>query len=156
MLAMEEYTAFLGAVRSSTGLDMLVPDEDGLVSVRVDDTYNLNLQYVAPTGMILCFVEVTTLPEDAPRDTYRALLAGGLFGQDTAGGYFTLEPSSNIVIYNYFFNGEEAARDVDGFVATLEKILQLCSLWSERIADSLTAGEKAQTAEHPGNWNMFA
>ena len=36
MLAMEEYTAFLGAVRSSTGLDMLVPDEDGLVSVRGD------------------------------------------------------------------------------------------------------------------------
>ncbi len=158
MLTMEEYKAFLTAVRNATGQDILVPDEDGLVSVRVEDTFNLSLQFIPHSGMILCFVEVATLPEDAPAATYRELLAGGLFGHDTAGGYFTLEASSNIVIYNYFFNGEETAKDVDGFVFTLEKILQLCEMWSERITDSLSArGEKPPMKQYQyDNRNIFA
>ncbi len=158
MLSKDEYDVFLAAVRSATGLDMLVPDEGGLVSVSVDDKFNLSLQLVASSGMILCFVEVTTLPDDTPAATYRDLLSGGLFGKDTAGGYFTLEPSGNLVIYNYFFSGEEAARDVDGFVFTLEKILQLCEMWSERITDSLSAGVEKQPMKQYqyDNRNIFA
>ncbi len=156
MLTMDEYREFLSAVRTSTGLNMLVPDDDGLVSVRVDDTFNLNLQFIAPSGMILCFVEVTALPENAPAAAYRELLSAGLFGQGTAGGYFTLEPSSNTVLYNYFFNGDEASRDADGFVSTLEMILQLCEVWTGRIDDLLAGREDAGHAEQSGDLNMFA
>ncbi len=155
MLTMDEYRVFLTAVRKATGLDMFVPDEDGLVSVRVDDRFNLNLQFIASSERILCFVEVAALPESAPKAVYRELLAGGLFGQDTAGGYFTLEPSSGTVLYNYFFDGEKAAKDVDGFIFTMENILQICELWSERIAGLLDAGETEQPGHHV-NWHMFA
>ena len=88
MRSMEEYNAFLAAVRKDTGLDMLVPDESGLVTVRVDDKYNLSLQYIGAAGKILCFIEVAQLPKDTPKSVYRGLLAGGLFGQETAGGVF--------------------------------------------------------------------
>ena len=72
---------------------------------------------------------------------YRDLLVGGLFGKDTAGGYFTLEPESETVVYNYFFDLEAAAKDVEDFIATLEKMLQLCDLWAERIKRGLGGGD---------------
>ena len=133
MQTLADFNDFIAAVRKDTGLAPFVPDESGLVSIRVDDTYNVNLQFVEATGKILCFVEVAELPKDAPKDVYRDLLVGGLFGKDTAGGYFAVEPESETVVYNYFFDLDKAAEDTDDFIATLEKILQLCDIWAERI-----------------------
>jgi len=134
----EDYDRLLANVRKQTGIGAMTADESGLVTVRVDDKYNVNLQFVEATGRILCFVEVAVLPKDAPKEVYRDLLAGGLFGKDTCGGYFTLEAESESVVYNYFFDLEAVAKDVDDFVSTLEKILQLCDLWCERIGSKLS------------------
>lgn len=134
----EDYDRFLAEVRKETGIEAIAADESGLVTVRVDDKYNVNLQFVEATGRVLCFVEVAVLPADAPKEVYRDLLAGGLFGKDTAGGYFALEAESESVVYNYFFDLEAAAKDVDDFVSTLEKILQLCDSWCERIGAKLS------------------
>ena len=155
MPTLEEYENFLSDVRESTGLDMLECDDGGLVSVSVDGRYTLNLQYVEATGKILCFVEVATLPPDAPAEVYRDLLAGGLFGRDTAGGYFAFEPESGIVVYNYIFDLESSVRDVDGFVQLLENILKLCDLWSERIAEKLSAGESGGDAAPPPDFGQM-
>ena len=140
MKANSDYEQFLAEVRKVSGIESLKADESGLVSVRVDDAYNVNLQFVEATGKILCFVEVAELPKDAPKDVYRDLLVGGLFGKDTAGGFFAVEPESEAVVYNYFFDLETAAKDVEGFISTIEKILQLCDIWAERIRRVL-AGE---------------
>ena len=149
----EEYDRFLADVRSETGIGAISADESGLVTVRVDDKYNVNLQFVEATGRILCFVEVAVLPKDAPKEVYRDLLAGGLFGKDTAGGYFTLEAESESVVYNYFFDLETAAKDVDDFVSTLEKILQLCDLWCARIDAKLS--EPASNGEDGSQFGGF-
>ena len=87
-------------------------------------------------------MEITQLPKNAAAAVYRDLLAGGLFGKETGGGYFALETETETVVYNYFFDLEVAAKDVDDFVATLEKILQLCDFWVERIRHDL-AGDHA-------------
>ena len=139
----DDYIKFLAEVRKASGVDTLTPDDTGLVSVRVDDTYNVNLQFVEATGKVLCFVEVAQLPRDASKAVYRDLLVGGLFGKDTAGGYFAVEPESETVVYNYFFDLEVAAKDVEDFVHTIEKILQLCDIWAERIRRDLS-GEDAE------------
>ncbi len=70
----------MSEVRKVSGVDTLTPDETGLVSIRVDDAYNVNLQFVEATGRVLCFVEVVQLPPDAPQTVYRAhrLRASGL------------------------------------------------------------------------------
>ena len=146
MKTKDDYNKFLSDVRSASGIESLTPDESGLVSVRVDDAYNVNLQFVEATGKVLCFVEVATLPSDASKAVYRDLLVGGLFGKDTAGGYFAVEPESESVVYNYFFDLEEAAKDVEEFLHTIEKILQLCDIWAERIRRVL-AGEPEGTGE---------
>ena len=144
----EDYEAFLASFRKQTGIAAATSDESGLVTLRVDDTYNVNLQFVEVTGKVLCFIEVAELPADAPKAVYRDLLAGGLFGKDTAGGYFTLEAGSETVVYNYFFDLEVAARDVEDFVSTIEKILQLCDMWSERIKEHLEhSGKSADDPE---------
>lgn len=98
MASKEDYLKFMSEVRKVSGVDMLTPDETGLVSIRIDDAYNVNFQFVEATGKALCFVEVATLPSDA--SVYRDLLVGGLFGKDTAGGYFAVEPESESVVYN--------------------------------------------------------
>ena len=147
MKSIQEYEAFLSAIRKETGIEMLTPDETGLVTVSVDGAYNLNLQYVEATGAVLCFVEVMQLQKDAPKSVYRDLLVGALFGKDTAGGYFTLEDESETVVYNYFFDGERAAQSPEEFVATLEKILQLCDLWVDRI-NSLVNHQKENPKEN--------
>jgi hypothetical protein len=140
----EDYKAFLTKVSEETGIAAFKPSEDGLASMRVDDAYNVNLQFVEATGKVLCFIEVVELPPDAPKAVYRDLLAGGLFGKDTAGGYFSLESKTETVVYNYFFDLETATDDVEEFIHTIEKILQLCDLWSERIKENMAAdgGEK--------------
>ena len=149
MKTKDDYNKFLSDVRNASGIESLTPDESGLVSVRVDDAYNVNLQFVEATGKVLCFVEVATLPPDASKAVYRDLLVGGLFGKDTAGGYFAVEPESESVVYNYFFDLEEAAKDVEEFLHTIEKILQLCDIWAERIRRDLY-GEEAGGAPHDG------
>ena len=149
MVSKEDYLKFMSEVRKVSGVDTLTPDETGLVSIRVDDAYNVNLQFVEATGRVLCFVEVATLPSDASKAVYRDLLVGGLFGKDTAGGYFAVEPESESVVYNYFFDLEEAAKDVEEFVHTIEKILQLCDIWAERIRRDLY-GEEVGGAPHDG------
>ena len=138
MVSREVYDRFLAEVRKETGIEAMTADEAGLVTVRVEEKYNLNLQFVEASGRILCFVEIAVLPKDAPKEVYRDLLAGALFGKDTAGGFFTLEEETESVVYNYFFDLETAAKDVDDFVSTLEKILQLCDVWCERIASKLS------------------
>ena len=143
MANIDDYRSFLDQVRKASGIEAFAPDDTGLVSVRVDDKYNVNLQYVEATGRVLCFVEVTALPAEASRAVYRDLLVGGLFGRDTAGGYFAIEPESETVVYNYFFDLEVAAKDVEDFIHTIEKILQLCDIWAERIRRSLS-GEDAE------------
>ena len=140
MTTKEGYTKFLAEVRKETGIESFASDETGLVSVRVNDTYNVNLQLVEETGRVLCFVEVAELPHDAPKAVYRDLLAGGLFGKETAGGYFAIEPETETVVYNYSFDLAKVAEDVEEFIATLEKILQLCDVWAERIKADLTGG----------------
>ena len=149
MKTKDDYNKFLSDVRNASGIESLTPDESGLVSVRVDDAYNVNLQFVETTGKVLCFVEVATLPPDASKAVYRDLLVGGLFGKETAGGYFAVEPESESVVYNYFFDLEEAAKDVEEFLHTIEKILQLCEIWAERIRRDL-CGEEAEGAPHDG------
>ena len=147
MKTKDDYNKFLSDVRNASGIESLTPDESGLVSVRVDDAYNVNLQFVEATGKVLCFVEVATLPSDASKSVYRDLLVGGLFGKDTAGGYFAVEPESESVVYNYFFDLEEAAKDVEEFLHTIEKILQLCDIWAERIRRDLY-GEEEEGVSH--------
>lgn len=148
-----DYDDFLASLRAATGIEAFAADEDALASVRVDDRYNLNLQFVEATGKILCFVEMATVPADASADVFRDLLAGGLFGKDTAGGFFALEPVTGTVVYNYYFDAEKAGADIDGFVATLEKILQLCDIWAERIRRDLEGeepedGDPTETRPH--------
>ena len=150
MATREEYESFLAEVRKQTGIEAMTSDDAGLVSVRVDEKYNVNLQFVEASGKVLCFIEVATLPYDAPKAVYRDLLAGGLFGKETAGGYFALEAETETVVYNYFFDLETAALDVEDFVSTLEKILQLCDIWAERIQNALSVDEKL-LAEQPAS-----
>ena len=150
MTKKEDYAKFLAEVRKASGVENLTPDDSGLVSIRVDDAYNLNLQFVEATGRVLCFVEVAELPHDAPKAVYRDLLAGGLFGKETAGGHFTLEPTTETVVYNYSFDLATAAEDVDEFIATLEKILQLCDVWAERIKSDIDGSGNVGSVEDPG------
>ena len=139
MNGIEDYKAFLTKVSEETGIAAFKPSEDGLASMRVDDAYNVNLQFIEATGKVLCFIEVMELPPDTPKAVYRDLLAGGLFGKDTAGGYFSLEPETETVVYSYFFDLETAANDIEEFIHTIEKILQLCDLWAERIKGDMSA-----------------
>jgi len=150
MAGKEDYQKFLAQVRKESGIESFKADDSGLVSVRVDDAYNVNLQFVEPGGKMLCFVEVAELPHDTPKAVYRDLLAGGLFGKETAGGYFALEPETETVVYNYTFDLSKAAEDVEEFLSTLEKILQLCDLWAERMKSCLAAKDGADAA-HSGD-----
>ena len=149
MPTIDDYKTFLENIRKQTGLDMLVPDDDGLLSFRVDDEYNINLQFIEASGKILCFVEVVTLPSNAGVAVYRDLLAAALFGKDTAGGYFAMETESNTIIYNYMFDFDKAAAEPEAFVETLENILQLVDIWANRINDDL--GKEDSESKNDGD-----
>lgn len=129
----QDYVGFLAKMSERSGLD-LKPDDGGLVSLRVDDDYTLNLQYVEATSKILCFVDVATLPKTCDKAVYRELLVGTLFGRDTAGGYFALEGESETVVYNYLFDFDPATSDPEEALSVLERILSLVDVWAGRIA----------------------
>ena len=150
MTTMQEYKTFVGQVAKAASLETLEPDDEGLVSLRVEDEYTLNLQFIPATGKILCFVEIAQLDDEAPKEAiYRELLTGSLFGKDTAGGYFSLEPESESVIYNYVFDANQAAAEPAEFANTLEKVLSLVDIWAGRIRDLKKPEQTAQTAFDP-------
>ena len=142
---LEDYKAFLKKLAETSGLDF-TPDGDGLVSLRVDDAYTFNLQYVAATSKILCFVDVATLPKTCGKAVYRDLLVGTLFGKDTAGGYFALEGESETVVYNYLIDFDPAEIDPAETVSLIEHILTLVDMWAERIADMAGGGANEPSA----------
>ena len=143
----KDYDAFLAKVAAQTGLDSLVPDAGGLVAYKVDDAYVLNLQYVEHSSKILCFVELATLPKSAGKAVYRELLVGSLFGRETAGGFFAVEPETETVVYHYLFDFDAATADAGEFVETIEKILSLVDIWAAKIADALDAPSAPESAE---------
>lgn len=142
----KDYDAFLAKVVAQTGLDSLVPDAGGLVAYKVDDAYVLNLQYVEHSSKILCFVELATLPKSAGKDVYRELLVGSLFGRETAGGFFGIEPETETVVYHYLFDFDAATADAEEFVSTIEKILSLVDVWANKISDAI-GGEASSSPE---------
>ena len=139
MQTANDYEQFLAEVRKETGIEALTVDESGLVNVLVNGKYNLGLHFIEATGKILCFVEVATLPQDAPAAVCRDLLAAGLFGAETAGGYFAMEKETGTLVYNYLFDFDKASASPAEFAATLENILALCEAWDERIREALVA-----------------
>ena len=145
----KDYDAFLAKVAARTGLAEMTPDAEGLVAYKVDDAYVMNLQYVEHSSKILCFVELATLPKTAGKDVYRELLTGSLFGRETAGGFFGVEPESETVVYHYLFDFDARTADVEDFVATLEKILSLVDVWAGKVADAL-AEPSAPEADFAG------
>ena len=147
----EDYVNLLEKMSKLSGLDFK-PDPEGLVSLRVDDAYTLNLQYVEATSRILCFVDVATLPKTCDKAVYRELLMGGLFGQDTAGGYFALEGESETVVYNYLFDFDPAAADPEEMLETLEKILSLVDVWAGKIG-GLVGGAAADDSQRQNRKN---
>ena len=140
MPTIDDYKNFFADLCKRTGIKALESDDAGLVSVRVQDEYNVNFQFLKPSGKILCFVEVADLPKDAGREVYRELLAAGLFGLETAGGHFTLAADTETVVYDYLFDFDPAAADPEAFVGAVEKIVQLCDVWAERIRGVLAGG----------------
>ncbi len=145
----KDYDAFLAKVAARTGLAEMTPDAEGLVAYKVDDAYVMNLQYVEHSSKILCFVELATLPKTAGKAVYRELLTGSLFGRETAGGFFGVEPESETVVYHYLFDFDARTADVEDFVATLEKILSLVDVWAGKVADAL-AEPSAPEADFAG------
>ena len=75
MPTIDDYKNFFADLCKRTGIKALESDDAGLVSVRVQDEYNVNFQFLKPSGKILCFVEVADLPKDAGREVYRELPA---------------------------------------------------------------------------------
>ena len=153
MKTIDDYKTFLSQVRNETGIEALTSDESGLVTLNIDKRYNLNLQFVEATGKILCFIEIAELPKDASKKVYRDLLIGCLFCQDTAGGFFSLEGETETVIYNYFFDLESVSNDIDDFVTAIEKILQLCDIWANRIQEILDE-DGAIAADLPSHFEI--
>ncbi len=138
MATLDEYKNFMAEVCKLTDLPAMASDDDGLVSVSVEEDYILNLQYVAESGKVLCFIEVAELPEDAPDAVYRALLTGTLFGKETGGGYFAMDEGTNAVIFNYLFDFDKVADTPADFVENLEKMLEVVEVWAIRIKAELS------------------
>ena len=142
----KDYDAFLAKVAARTGLAEMTPDAEGLVAYKVDDAYVMNLQYVEHSSKILCFVELATLPKTAGKAVYRELLTGSLFGRETAGGFFAVEPETETVVYHYLFDFDARTADAGEFVETLEKILSLVDIWAGKIADALAEPSEADAS----------
>lgn len=156
---LEQYSDYMKEVGTQSGLGELKADADGLISLGIEDLYEMNIQFISQTSKILIFVELLKLPKDADRDVYRELLSAQLFGNETAGGYFSLEPISEAVLYNYIFDFDPIASPPDVFIHLLEQILTLSDMWAERIKRVLTGstGEESDLEQEalPQNTQNF-
>ena len=138
MATLEDYKRFMAEVSKLTDLPAMASDDDGLVSVRVEEEYIVSLQFIEASQKVLCFIEVTDLPEDTPAEVYRDILAGSLFGRETGGGYFAMDRDTNTLIYNYLFDFGVIAANPAEFVESLETILQNVEVWAVRIGAGIS------------------
>ena len=146
MATLDDYKKFMDEVCKLTDLPAMASDDNGLVSVSVDDDLVVNLQYIAEAEKVLCFIEVAELPEDTPASLYRELLTGSLFGRETGGGYFAMDEDTNAVIYNYLYDFDVIAESPQVFVDSLETILQTVEIWTVRIKAELSGESGVEAA----------
>lgn len=150
---LKDYVDFLAELAEETGHESFkAVDDEGLVALTVDETFTLNLQFIAASSKVLCFAPVCELPPTADRNLYRELLIAGLFGQGTAGGFFALEPESETVVYNYLVDFDPQTLTPKTFERLLEEILGEVELWRERLTKRLEASSELPTADaifHP-------
>ncbi len=146
MATLEDYKKFMDEVCKLTELPAMASDDNGLVSVSVDEDLYVNLQYIADAEKVLCFIEVAELPEDTPASVYRDLLTGSLFGKETGGGYFAMDEDTNAVIYNYLFDFDVIAESPQVFVDSLETIFQTVEIWTVRIKAELSGESGVEAA----------
>lgn len=148
---LEDYTKFMDTVSDALQNPDFKSDPDGLVRVSAEGDYELNLQFVAASSKILAFVQIAELPPTAGKEVYRALLAAGLFGKETAGGNFALEPETNAVIYSYLMDFDPETIEAEPFIRTLENVISLSDLWANRLIELMeTEGsESAPASEEP-------
>lgn len=144
-----KYDNLLNAVGKIASLGDLTSDGDGLVSLKIDGAYILNLQLLQDSESILCFVELMKITdEETSGAIFRELLSGNLFGRDTNGGYFGLETETMTVVYHYTVKLDQVEDSPETLVGVLESILALCDLWTERIK-ALPAKDAAAADDRP-------
>ena len=145
MVSKEYYLKFMSEVRKVSGVDTLTPDETGLVSIRVDDAYNVNLQFVEATGKILCFVEVTALPPDANGAFGAMMLQANFHLRATEGATLCQNPETQA--YALVRPFPLAITDVESLAAGLESLANQTENWRKALAGLNTAeAAKEQSA----------
>lgn len=145
---LDDYKSFLDGIATATGNPDFKSNDEGFVTLTTEK-YELNLQFIPASGKIIAFSQVTELPESASKAVYRELLAAGLFGQETAGGNFAIESTTNAVIYSYLFDFDPETTQADAFVDTLDKIIELVDMWNERILHTLETSSDEPTTGAP-------
>lgn len=138
------------------GIASLTFDEYGYCCLLVDDT-TLNLEYDPPSGDLLLYAHMGTLPEQAPGAFYEMLLEGNFFCRETAHATLGIDRAARVIV----LYDAHPSRLLDGLM--LERIVTRfvdgAEHWKRRIASfgeldfASTrpdhAGASAPRAEYP-------
>jgi len=133
------------------GIASLTFDEYGYCCLLVDEI-TLNLEYDAPTGDLLLYAHMGTLPEEPPPAFYEMLLEGNFFCRETAHATLGIDRAARVIV----LYDAHLARVLDGpmLEGIVTRFVDAAEHWKQRIA---TFGEKRDAstlANHRGAGGM--
>lgn len=141
-MSRENADLFFQHLGTTLNVPSLVMDEAGLVGLEFDGVHTLVFQYLEESNALYMYTELGTLaPEELEKKAVE-LLQANLFGTQTGGATFALEPAQNTLIFSYLLpvaeNMHKTMQD------QVEHFLHFAEYWREVLW-----GTQTNDAEFP-------
>ena len=151
---MDQYEELLASLGEATGIDGLMPDDDGVVMLEFDDKVTVLLQPDPERRYITLVSVIGRLDEVVPGDLLLELLCAHLFGRHTKGATIAVERSMGQIVIQ---RDERLAGLTQGeFSKVLDDFVSAAEQWGARLSpdskEELAAPEKPYT---PGSDSML-
>lgn len=136
----------LAAIGQQAGLGNVALDANGVCRLVFDGVTEVDLERSPDGGSLLLHAALGPEPPHAEPEFYRMLLAGNLYGRQTAGNVLALLPVEGTVFLCRAVPLERA--DADAFADLLAEFVRQTRQWAARIHSGL-AGDQAPLPDAP-------
>lgn len=145
-----ELREIMAAFAAESGMETLVPDENGLYSISVDDMV-VSFSERRDEGQLVTMAEVCEPPPETRDRLYRILMEAMHLGNATGGAMFSVAPDSEMICLQRF--DALAALDLEGFKTMLGEFVNVLEEWRgivaafRDVAPALDAAHERSDAE---------
>lgn len=127
-----DFGELIEAFSKKVGVEGLVPDEEGVCCIAVDDM-TVTVRAFPELDKILTYAEVGDAPVEGAETFYGTMLGANHMFQGTGGAALSQDPETKKLFLNRY--DALGTMDPDAFSQMLEKFINVLETWRKLLAD---------------------